>query len=67
MAKLSSSPPLRILSSPTPEQADERRVVGQDPELALDARDEHHVDLVRVRQPLRRDDLEVERHQFAPQ
>ena len=62
MAKLSSSPPLRIFSSPTPSRRHQRRVMGQDPELALDPRDQHHVDLVRVRQAFRSDDLELERH-----
>src|SRR6185369_16685018 len=45
------------------ERGHERRVVGQDPELALAAGDRHGIDLARVGEALRRDDLEMEGHQ----
>ena len=47
---------------PDPEQAHQRRVVRQDPELAVDPGHEDHVDIVLVREPLGRDDFKVERH-----
>src|SRR4029079_7716543 len=48
-----------------PEDRDERRVVRQGAELALDAGQLDAVDLVAVGQALGRDDLELERHQLA--
>ena len=48
------------------ERRDERGVVRQDAELALDPRQLHGVDLVRVGEALRRHDLQLEWHEISP-
>ena len=49
-------------SSPTPSVVEQRRVVRQDAQLALDARADDRIDLVGEDLPLGRDDLELQRH-----
>ena len=65
MAKDSSAPPLRIRSSPTPSVDTSGAWCGRTPS-SPSIRAHDGVDLVRVRQPLRRDDLEQERHHGLP-
>src|SRR6266508_13406 len=48
-----------------PERGEQRSVMRQDPEVSLAAGRDDHVDVVLVDLALRRDDLEVERHQAA--
>ena len=44
------------------ERREERGVVRQDPDVPLARRRDHHVDVILVDGPLRRDHLEVQRH-----
>ena len=57
MAKYSSWPPADAQLAET-QRRQQRRVVRQDAQLALDARADHRIDLIAVRQSLGRDDLE---------
>ena len=65
MAKYSSSPPRADAQLAEAQRRQQRRMVRQDAQLALDAGADDGVDVVREGQPLGRDDLEVERHRSA--
>ena len=62
MAKYSSSAALADAQLPDAERREQRGVMRQDAELALGARADDGVDVVRVDLPLGRDDLELEGH-----